>query len=316
MRVLFCGSGTFAVPSLQAIVQTEHELVGLLTQPARRAGRGGKLRRTPISIAAEELGLEPTECENINDPEMVEFIRSSEPDVICVIDFGQKVRQAARDCARLDTINLHGSLLPLLRGAAPINWAIIRGYENTGATTFSLVDEMDAGQMLGSVQIPIHSNETTIELKERTAEVGAVLVCETLGQLAAGWADRVKQDEEWVTYAPKLSKADGILDWTANADIIRNHIHGCWPWPGGQTTFVRQDGHECHVVIARAKIVDGDAQDAPGVFDEDKYVSTGDGRLEILEIKPAGKRLMDFKAFANGQHLKAGDSFVRKSEQA
>lgn len=310
MRILFCGSGEFAVHTLRAVCNTEHELIGILTQPARPAGRGGKLRPTPVAQAAAEMGLTATECPNINVPEMVERISQLQPDVICVVDFGQMVRKPVRDCARLDTINLHGSILPELRGAAPVNWAIIRGHETTGVTTFSLVDKMDAGPMIAKAETPISPDETADELKARLAEIGGDLMCETLGVLAGGWAGYEEQDHGKATLAPRMSKADGRIHWDADATTIRNLIHGTWPWPGGQTVFVRQCGKESPVVIARAQVAEGTAQAAPGVIDQDLCVSTGSGRLRILEIKPAGKRMMAFRDFVNGYRVTPGDHFV------
>ncbi len=309
MRVVFCGSGWFAVPSFKAICRGGYELVGLLTQPARKAGRGGKLRHTPIAAAAEEMGVEATPCENINSEESLAMLRAMAPDVIAVVDFGQIIGPQARAASSIDTINLHGSLLPELRGAAPVNWAIIRGYKTTGVTTFSLVGPVDAGAMIASTETEIAPGERADELKARLADMGAELMCKTLDMLASGNAHPVEQDHSQATHAPIMTKSDGVIDWTAPADEIVNLIHGAWPWPGGQAVLKRGDGKEYPMVIARAEVSTGAAMLAPGMLDEELCVSTGAGWIRILELKPSGKRLMAFKDFANGYRLTAGDSF-------
>ena len=309
MRVVFCGSGEFAVPSFRAIVAGECELVGVLTQPARRAGRGGKLRHTPIEIAAGELSVDVAPCENINSDESLAMLRSLAPDVIAVVDFGQLIGPEARAVAAIDTINLHGSLLPKLRGAAPVNWAIMRGYKTTGVTTFSLVGPVDAGAIIASAETDIRPGERADELKARLALIGSALMCETLDMLASGDAHPVEQDHSLATHAPIMNKSDGRIDWTADAETVTGLVHGAWPWPGGQAVLKYGDNKECQMIIARAEVVEGDAADTPGVLDDELCVAAGAGRIRILELKPAGKRLMTFKDFANGHRLAAGDSF-------
>ena len=310
MRVVFCGSGDFAVPSFRAVCGGAHELVGVLTQPARPAGRGGKLRETPIAVAAAELSVDVTPRENINSDETVAMLDALGADVIAVVDFGQIIRAAARGCAALDTINLHGSLLPALRGAAPVNWAIIRGYTTTGVTTFSLVDEVDAGAIIAQIQTDIAQSETAEKLKLRLAEMGAELMCHTLDLLASGEARRTEQDHSQATFAPMMKKSDGVIDWSADAESVNHLLHGAWPWPGGQAVLKRSDGKEYAVVIARAEALPGPVTVAPGTVDDELCVVTGRGRVRILELKPAGKRLMAFSDFANGYRLSAGDRFL------
>jgi len=310
MRVVFCGSGDFAVPSFRAIVAGEHELVGVLTQPPRPAGRGGKLRATPIAIAADELSVDATPCENINSGETVAMLKALGADVIAVVDFGQIIRAPARECAALDAINLHGSLLPALRGAAPVNWAIIRGEATTGVTTFSLVDEVDAGAIIAQTQTDIAPGQRADELKARLAQMGAELMCKTLDLLASGDARRTEQDHSQATHAPIMKKSDGVIDWSSDAETVNHLVHGTWPWPGGQAVLKRSDGKEYAVVIARAEALPGPVTVAPGTVDDELCVVTGRGRVKILELKPAGKRLMAFSDFANGYRLAAGDRFL------
>jgi len=206
MRILFCGSGEFAVPSLRAVMATDHELAGVVTKPARPAGRGGGLRPTPVFAAAAAAGLDTTTCDDINAPAVVRRISALKLDAICVVDFGQMIGQAVRATAAA-AFNLHASLLPALRGAAPVNWAIIRGHSRTGVTTFRLVDEMDAGPIYVQTAADIRPGTTAGELKARLADIGARAVVETLGVLSAGGPDPSEQDHTRATRAPRMTKA-------------------------------------------------------------------------------------------------------------
>lgn len=310
MRLIFCGSGAFAIASLTAAQRAGHQVLRVITQPPKPSGRGGKVHVTPLADAARAAGLTVTEIQNINAPESVELIRADKPDVIVVADFGQMVRAAVRESAPLGAFNLHGSLLPELRGAAPVAWAIIRGYATTGVTTFSLVDKMDAGPIFLQAATDIRPTETAEELRLRLSEIGADLVCKTIDLLAAGQAHGQAQDESKATLAPRLKKSDAVIDWTADALAVRNRIHGVWPWPAGHAVFVRKDGHAVPVLIARAAAETGDSGLPAGTLDKDLLVATGRGRLRILEIQPAGKRLMAWRDFVNGQRTGPGDKFV------
>jgi methionyl-tRNA formyltransferase len=315
MRVIFCGSGPFAVPALRALLETTHEVVRIVTQPPRPAGRGGKLRHTPVAEMASELGLEVCACQNINEPEAVAQMTADEADAMVVVDFGQFIHAPARGSVRLSCFNLHGSLLPELRGAAPVNWAIIRGLRETGVTTFELVDRMDAGPIYLQEATGIDPGETAEELKARLAEVGAQLVCRTLGLLAGGWAQTTEQDESRATRAPRLAKSDGVIRWSLPARQVCNLVHGTWPWPGAQSVFVHADGKHTPVTIARAAAADAGTDLDSGCLDEQLRVATGAGRLAILQIKPAGKRLMEWKDFVNGYRVTSGGRFVTPEAQ-
>ena len=313
MRVLFMGSGVFAVPALRAMAASDHKVVGVITQPARPAGRKGELRRTPVALEAESLALTATECANVNGDESVRQAAALAADVICVVDFGQLVRRPMRQAARLGAFNVHGSILPALRGAAPVNWAIINGLTRTGVTTFSLVDKMDAGPIYLALETDIRPAERADELKSRLAELGAEAARQTLDMLAAGDAQPTEQDHGMATLAPKLIKADGVIDWSAEAVAVRNRIHGTWPWPGGQAVLRRTASKDCPVTIAAAEVVaDASGQTGPGeagALDDGLNVTAGSGTLRILQIKPAGKRLMAWPAFVNGYRAAPGDRF-------
>ncbi len=313
MRIIFCGSGTFALPSFQAILAGGHNIVSAITQPARRAGRGGKLTPTPIAEAATAANIDLLECEDINSPQTLAYVQNKEPDIICVIEFGQLIREPIRKAARLDTFNLHGSLLPALRGAGPVNWAILNGLTRTGVCTFSLVDKMDAGPIYHSEAIDIHPEERAGELRERLAELGTKVVLETLSLFATGKAQPTPQDQTKATFAPKLKKSDGYLDFTASAEEIARRVRGCWPWPGGQAVFHHANGKTHNVTITQIKEVTGDCDCPPGEVNSRLQIAAGCGLLEILEIQPAGKKLMPWADFVNGYRIAQGDKFAKPS---
>jgi methionyl-tRNA formyltransferase len=307
MRIIVCGSGGFGVPTLRSLAAA-HEVARVYTQPARPAGRGGQLRPTPLALAAGELGLGVEEIQSINAPAVVEAMAKLSADVMMVMDFGQMIRQAARDTVRLGAFNLHGSVLPELRGAAPVNWAIIRGYTETGVTVFRLVDKMDAGEVFVIKSLAIAPEESADELKVRLAALGVAAVAETLALLAAGQTAGIVQDESKATAAPKLAKPDGVIDFSADAAAIVNRIRGTWPWPGARAKYVAAAGKSVEVTIARARAVGQSTSGAaPGTMTHDLTVATGGGCLQIVEIKPAGSRQMAWRDFVNGHRVAAGD---------
>lgn len=310
MRIVFCGSGEFGVPTLRVLAASRHQVAGVVTQPARPAGRGGHERATPISLVARELGLEAHAVEKINQPESIELLRRFAADVLMVVDFGQFIKLPAREAFGVGAFNLHGSLLPALRGAAPVNWAIIRGLRETGVSTFRLVDRMDAGDIFARRAMPLTPDLTAEDLRPRLAELGVEAVMETLDRIEAGQTAGEPQDEGLATLAPKLKKSDGLIDFGHPAGKIRDLIHGTWPWPGGQARYVSAAGKAIEVVIARAAAHEGGAAAcAAGRVLDDLTVATGSGRLEIVQIKPAGSRLMAWSAFVNGYRVAPGAGF-------
>ncbi len=310
MRVVYFGSGTFSVPSLQALLAGSHEVVRVFTQPARPAGRGGKLKPTPIAETAAEAGVEVVETANINTEESVARIRAVKPELICVVDFGQLLRESVMASAPLGAMNLHASLLPELRGAAPVNWAIIRGHERTGVTTFRIVRAMDAGPIYLQQAADIGPEETAEDLLARLAELGSALVVETVDRLAEGTIEPIAQDDEQATLAPRLKKNDGVIDFAADAEAICRLVRGTWPWPGAQAGFRRAGGKAVPVTIAAAAPAEGEAGETPGELGPGLTVSAGRGRFAVRRLRPAGKRLMEWRDFVNGYRVQPGDRFV------
>lgn len=311
MRIVFCGSGDVAVPTLRALRDAGHDVPAAVTQPPRPAGRGGRLTPTPVALQCGEWDLPVIDAPSINAPEVVDRLRRLEPRLIVVVDFGQKIHAAARGVAPLGAINMHASLLPKLRGAAPVNWALIRGDTVTGVTTFHLVDRMDAGPILLQRSTPIAATETAEDLRARLAQLGAVAVLETVEGLAAGRLAGVEQDEAAATLAPKLDKACVVIDFADSACELSARIRGTWPWPGAHADFRHAGRPDTRVILARcAALPPSDRPGEPGALADDLTVHTGDGRLEILELKVAGKRLMHWRDFVNGYRVAPGDRFL------
>jgi len=312
MRIVFCGSGEVATATLEALCAAGHEIAMVVTQPPRKAGRGGEMQPTPVAHCVAALGIEAQPCEDINDAAWVQRIAAAQPELIAVVDFGQKVGESVRRLAGLGAINMHASLLPALRGAAPINWAIIRGMTETGVTTFRLADKMDAGPILLQEPVAGEPTETAEELRERLAAAGAQLVLRTVDGLAAGTITETAQDEQAATRARKLTKQDGEIDFAAGAIAVVNRIRGTWPWPGAHADFVGGGHKPVRVIFARANaMLTGDANPArPGTLADDLTINVPDGAVEIVELKVAGKRLMGWRDFVNGYRVAAGDRFV------
>lgn len=308
MRVVFFGSGEFAVPSLRWLVNSPHEVVRVVTQPDRPAGRGKKLVSTPVAAQAEAEGLDVERCDDVNQPAFVEGLAGLGADIGVVIAFGQKIREPLRAVFPSSCVNLHASLLPKYRGAAPIPWAILSGEKLTGVSVFRLVDRMDAGPVLVTRQTAIGPSETCEELEYRLARVGCDAIDATLRlhekePLPSG----EPQDESQATRAQKLSKADGYIQFEEPADRIVLRVRAMWSWPGARCRYVSATGRSEEVTIASATAVPVAVQDPPGTITPVLTVATGQGTLEIQSLQPAGKRVMGWQEFVNGRHVQAGD---------
>jgi methionyl-tRNA formyltransferase len=318
MRVVFFGSGHFALPTLRWLIESPHDPVMVVTQPARASGRGRRTTRTPVQALAEDSGLPVIACEDVNDPTFVEQIARLEARLGLVIAFGQKIGEASRSALSAGCVNLHASLLPKYRGAAPINWAIVRGEEKSGVTVFKLVDRMDAGPILLCRWTYIKPEETAGELHDRLAGIGVDAVQATFELFESGDPPPGEpQDDALATPARKLTKNDGFIDFDQPAERVAGHINGMTPWPGASARFAADDGRFESVAITRArKAESGEAEDLePGEIDERRYVATASGFLEILEIKPSSGRLMTWAEYVNGRHVVPGDMFVSPTRQ-
>ena len=303
MRVLFYGTPSFALPAFQA-VRRHHAIVTVVTQPDRPAHRGQRLTAPPIKAAALAAGLPVLQPQRLRDPEWPDRLRALGADVAVVVAFGQILPQAVLDAPARGSINIHGSLLPRYRGAAPIQWAIIRGETVTGITTFQMDAGMDTGPVLLTAQTPIDPEETAGELAERLAVLGAEVIVDTLARLDT--LTPVPQHHEAATLAPRLKKSDGVLDWRHPARDLVNLVRGCNPWPGATTTIAGGT-----VTLWRARVLA--AAGAPGTLvahERTLAVATGEGAVLPLRVQPESRRAVGWDEFLRGARLTSGQRLV------
>ena len=311
MRVVFMGTPAFAVPSLEALANSDHEVVGVVTQPDRPKGRGQAVVSCPVKELALSKGLPVLQPDKIKSPEFLQQLSEWKPDVIAVTAFGRILPKTILDLPPMGCVNVHGSLLPAYRGAAPIQWALIHGDMETGVTTMVMDEGMDTGAVLLQQTIPIEPEDTALELGDRMALAGGALLVETLTRVAAQTVVPCAQDHSRATMAPLLKKEDGVIDWTQSATEIANRIRGLSPWPGSFTFH-----HEHRLIIRKGRV---DVQGGPAgggqrpgtilaVGPKSFWVETGEGRIEVLEVQPANKKRMSVEQFLLGYTLRAQDT--------
>lgn len=309
MRILFLGTGDIAIPSFDAIANApQHELVGLVTQPDRPAGRRRELKAPAIKKRAGELGLPVLQPEKIRRPAALEEIRNLSPDVGVVMAYGQILPKAVLEFPRYGCLNLHASLLPRHRGAAPIQAAILEGDRETGVTVMYMDEGLDTGDIMLMEALEIGAAETGGELHDRLGLLAGTMIVEALDQLEAGSAPRVSQNEARATYAPKIGREDGRIDWASSATAIARMIRAYHPWPGASATFQTDTGARRVAKILRAEpLAAATLNDAPpgSRRPESRYleIQCGEGALRILELQPEGKRPMAVADFLRGTQV-------------
>ncbi|PYT55069.1 MAG: methionyl-tRNA formyltransferase [Acidobacteria bacterium] len=317
MRIVFCGTPQFAVPTLKHLLaQPDFEIAGVITQPDRPRGRGQELSFSPVKQVAKAAHLPVHQPEKIRAPGAQELLKQLSPDCVVIIAYGQIIPAGLLSIPTYGWINLHASLLPKYRGAAPINWAIVNGETRTGVTTIQIDAGMDTGDMLLQREIEIGPTETAPELVLRLSELGAPLMAETLRRLGAGTIVPRAQNHAEASYAPMLKKEDGRIDWNRSAGEIYNRMRGLAPWPGTYTTF---RGQACHVLgepVSKgvgATLPPSGAGVAPGTLFGEKnelFVMCGDATvLRVVAVKVEGRKQVSASEFANGARLKAGERF-------
>lgn len=304
MRLIFMGSPDFAVPSLDRLVADGHELDLVVTQPDRPAGRGQDLRPPPVKLAAARHRLPLAQPVRLSDPAVVDTLRAIAPEVIVVVAFGQFLPRAIRELPPLGCINVHASLLPKYRGAAPIHRAVMAGDDETGVTIMRVEERMDAGHILLQRTCPILPDDDTGTLHDRLATLGAEALSVALRTLSAGNGTWIPQDETLVSMAPKLGDADCRLEFTGPPAALVNRIRGLSPTPGAY--LVLPDGKRLRVLRAEARTASAPPGVILGVDQTAVVVGTGDGTVALLEVQPEGKRRMAGAEFARGQRLQAG----------
>ena len=304
MKVVFMGTPDFAVPTLNAIVEAGHEVLCVVAQPDKPKGRGKKLVSPPTIVRARELGLPTKQPRAVRRGPFVEWMKQCGADVAVVIAYGRILVSDILEAPKLGCINVHASLLPKYRGAAPIHWAIIEGESKTGVCTMQMDEGMDTGEVLLRRETNIPDSETTAELWDRLANMGADLLVETLDTLDS--ISPVPQDHSNATYAPLIQKSLGHINWEKSAVQLHNLIRGCVSWPVAQCGF-----RDKTMKIWKAQVSDLQSTTPPGTVVQIKprpVVNTGNGCLEILEIQLPGKKRCDSTALVNGFQLTIGES--------
>jgi methionyl-tRNA formyltransferase len=314
VRILFWGTPDFALPALRALTGEGHDVVGVVTQPDRPAGRGRALRISPVKQAAQDDEIPVLQPEKARGPDFLEAIKSLTPDLSVVVGYGQILRPDVLAAAPLGSINVHASLLPELRGAAPVNWAIIRGYTETGVSIMRMAERMDAGPILLQINEPIAADERASDLWTRLSEIGAAALVEALALLEAGMQVEREQDETRATYAPRIEKQDARIDWSKNAVDVDRLIRGLDEMPGAWSQL-----GEHPIKIFRPLIEDAQGKKvAPGTVLQAEardaargvLVACGLGSIWVREVTPPGKRRMTAAEWVRGRGVVAGDCFV------
>jgi len=327
MKLAFLGSPDFAVPTLRALHEAGHELRLVVTRPDRPRGRGRKPAATAVKQAAEELGLPVLQPRSANSPDAIDALAGSGAELGIVAAYGEILKPAVLAALPQGFLNLHASLLPAYRGAAPIHWALIRGETETGVTIIRMAPKLDAGPILAARRVAIGAGETMGELHDTLAREGAALMADVVGRISAGQdVPERPQPKSGGFYARTLTKDDGRLDWTAAAGDVCNHVRGLNPWPGAHTTFRDREGRELAVTLLQAEaapdmpapaapaVPDADGQAEPGIVlavePHALLVQAGGGVVRVRRLKPAGSRAMAAEDFVHGHHVAPGDRFA------
>jgi methionyl-tRNA formyltransferase len=308
-RILFMGTPRFALPSLQIIIERAETVIGVVTQPDRPSGRGQKVVMPPVKELAKRHNLPFYQPLKIREQHFIQQVQALSPDLIVVVAFGQILPRALLDIPPHGCINVHASLLPAYRGAAPINWALINGETVTGVTIIILDEGMDTGDILLQQPVAILPDDTSATLHDRLAENGAVLLGEALDELRSNGWKRIPQDHTQATYAPLMKKEDGRIDWSQSAREIHNQVRGMNPWPGCFTFFRGK-----LLKIYHTGVLEKNEGAAPGkitsVGDDGIEIATGNGALLIQELQIEGKKKMPAAEFIKGHGIRAGEEFT------
>lgn len=307
MRIVFMGTPDFSVPTLEQLIR-HHQVVGVVTQPDKRKGRGKAMAFPPVKEKALEYDIPVYQPVKVREPAFIEELKKMNPDIIVVVAFGQILPEEILNLPAFGCVNVHASLLPKYRGAAPIQWSVIDGEKETGVTTMYMAKGLDTGDMIDKVVVPIAPKETGETLHDKLAEAGGELILETLSKIENGTAVRTPQNDEESCYAKMLTKELGEIDWNQSAVAIERLIRGLNSWPSAYTHL---DGKT--LKIWDADVAEGNTDSTAGTVTEVKkdcfYVQTGDGRLKVNEIQLQGKKRMSVQAFLLGYKIEKGTVF-------
>ena len=308
LRLVFFGTPEFAVPSLEALLASTHQVAAVITQPDRPSGRGHKTRDAPVKALAIAAGVDVLQPARLKDPSFMGAFRSLNADLAVVAAYGRILTEEVLAVPTRGFVNVHGSLLPRYRGAAPVHRAVSAGERETGVTIMRVVHALDAGPMLAKAARPISADETSAEVERDLSRIGAALLVNTLNRLAAGEVDEVAQDDRDATYAHKLTREDGVVDWGWPAERIHNLIRGLHPWPHA---FAYLD--TARVILRRSRWSPESSPHPPGTIvaatGDRLAVAAGSGIVELTEIQPEGRRPMAVRDFLSGHPLAPGARF-------
>jgi methionyl-tRNA formyltransferase len=312
MRLIFMGTPGFAVPTLEALHRKGHEIAAVFCQPDRPSGRGRNVSFSPVKQRAMELNLPVCQPATLKDTATVERLTNLKPDVLVVVAYGLLLPQNILDIPKYGAVNLHPSLLPKYRGAAPINHALLHGDKVTGITSILMNSKMDAGDIILQEQVPIRDEEDAGQLDERLAGLGAELILKSLDVVGSGISGFTKQEGSLVTYAPKLTSDDGHIDWSASALDIQNQVRGMTPSPGAFAIF---QGRRLEIIKASIGQEIPETEAAPGqvvqtIKNVGLAIKTGDGIIILLKVKPQGKREMTGGEFVRGYRPRTGEALL------
>ncbi|MBA2663710.1 MAG: methionyl-tRNA formyltransferase [Bradymonadaceae bacterium] len=316
LRIVYMGTPDFAVPALQALIASRHEVVGVVTNPDRPSGRGKRLAPPPVKVVAEQAGLEVYQPERLRDDEAYAHIAAWRPDVMVIAAYGQILRQRMLDLPRHGCINIHASLLPGYRGAAPINWCIVRGEAQSGITIMEMERGLDTGPMLARRAVAIAIDQSSQELHDVLAALGAEMIVEVIEGLSRGELVAEAQDDSLSSYAPMLTKEVGLIDWQKPAREVHDHIRGFNPWPGAYAFFGPAAAGE-RIKFHRSRPVEG--RGVPGeVLEADAsrgrlVIACGQGAIEAIELQAPGKKAMKAADFLRGFTIAVGSRFVGRA---
>lgn len=308
LRVVFFGTPQFAVPTLERLLESSHQVVAVVTQPDRPRGRGQKPSFAPVKARAVAAGLPVLQPATLKHPTAVSEIAALASDIGVVAAYGKILTESILEAPRLGMVNVHASLLPRYRGAAPVHRAVMAGDSQTGITIMRVVKALDAGPMLDVAHRSIDPDETSEDVERDLAQLGAGLLVATLDRLAHGPVPEEPQNDGQATYAPRLTKEDGVVDWSRSAVDVHNLIRGLHPWPHAYTFW-----RDRRLILLRSTPASGSTHALPGIViaahSEELRVATGDGHIQILELQAEGKRPMTAREFLAGTHIEPGDRF-------
>lgn len=309
MNIIFMGTPGFAIPSLTMLIASDNTIAGVVTQPDRPSGRGKKLTPPPVKTLALQHALPVLQPERVKEENVIQWLRSKKPDLIVVVAFGQILPPKILKIPSYGCINLHTSLLPQYRGAAPINWALINGEKKTGVSTILMNEWMDTGDIFLQMETKIEEKEDALTLSNRLSTLGAKLLLKTISQLKRGGLTPTPQNHSKVTYAPLLKKDDGHIDWRKNAQAIHSQIRGTLPWPGAFTYLDKK-----LLKIFNSVVIDEENRGSPGkifqVGAEGIKVATGKECLLLTEVQLQGRKRMNAAEFIKGHPVPTGTSLL------